>query len=152
MKIDLEINNRSKSPVSDGFLALVSSETLKELRRNIPSKNFSISVALVGRDEIRKMNKRYRNCDKETDVLSFAEYPDLSAIIREKNKALFLGELVLCYDDIEEYAGKKGIDLRKEMANVFSHGILHLFGFEHGKEMFEKQETVSEKVMEKNVK
>jgi probable rRNA maturation factor len=59
---------------------------------------------------------------------------------------LFLGELILCYDDIRQYADKEGVKVKKELAKVISHGILHLLGFEHGERMFSLQKEVAEKI------
>jgi probable rRNA maturation factor len=86
-----------------------------------------------------------------TDALSFAEYKNIEEIKRAVDNPLgdgqeiFLGELILCYDDIREYADSEGMKLEKELANVVSHGILHLLGFEHSEEMFALQEKIKNK-------
>lgn len=155
MKLTLELNNLAKSPVKKDFFGKVVKKTIQEsgydflnpLRQSADGgKNISISIALVSKKEIKRLNKNYRKKDQVTDVLSFAEYKNLAAIKKAKDKSIFLGELILCYDDIKEYAKKRGLALKKEMANVVSHGILHLLGMKHGKKMFLLQKKIIKKI------
>ena len=86
-----------------------------------------------------------------TDILSFPEYKsmeDLQKNIQKgKSAQVFLGELILCYDDIKEYSQKEELNLEKEFAKVVSHGILHLLGFEHGEKMFTIEQSVADKLI-----
>jgi len=143
MKLSLEINNTTQSPVADDFFQKVAEETFVKLNLEASLPSVSISLALVNPEEIRKINKEHRQKDSVTDILSFAEYANLDEIKKAVDKEIFLGELILCYDDIKEYAEKEGIKLEKELANVVSHGILHLLGFAHGEEMFAVQNKVT---------
>lgn len=144
MTINLEINNITQSPVEDAFFVSVVEKTLAEVQ--FGEKNISISLALVSPEEIHKLNKDRRQVDSATDVLSFAEYKNIEeikkAVDNPQGEEVFLGELILCYDDIKEYAQKENIALNKELANVVSHGVLHLLGFEHGDAMFGIQNKV----------
>lgn len=143
MQVTIELNNLAKSPVRKDFLAKVAKKTLAESGYAfLAKKNISLSVAIVGRQEIKRLNKVYRKKNQVTDILSFAEYRNLAQIRAVVDKSLFLGELVLCYDDIKEYAKKRGLALKKELAKVVSHGVLHLLGLQHGKKMFALQEAV----------
>lgn len=147
MNIELEINNIAQSSVKDGFFKDVAEKTFNEIGYYfLEDKKVSISIALVSEKEIRKLNKEYRKKDSVTDILSFPEYEDLKNIKKDANRReVFLGELILCYNDVKEYSQEEGIKLEKELANVFSHGMLHLLGFKHGKKMFEIQERISNK-------
>lgn len=147
MKINLEINNMTDSPVEAGFFEAVVKRTFVEINYIfLENTEVEISVALVAEDEMQKLNKEYRKNDSVTDILSFPEFrskEELENRIEKKNDAeVFLGELILCYNDIKEYAEKKGLKLENELANTVSHGILHLLGFEHGDEMFKIQQAV----------
>jgi len=143
MKITLEINNLAKSLIKDAFLKSVASETLKVADLDfLKNKNISVSLAIVEPTEIKKLNKKYRQKDKVTDVLSFAEYKNLAAIRKSVDKSLFLGEIILCYDDIKQYAKKEGLVFKQELAQVVAHGILHLLGFSHSRRMFAIQNKV----------
>jgi len=151
MKINLEINNVTDSPIGEGFLKMVAEKTFAELSYSfLQDREVEISLALVAKEEIRKINKEYRKHNSATDILSFPEYENIRQIKKTVEKKtdsqLFLGELILCYDDIWEYAGKENIKIEKELAKVVSHGLLHLLGFEHGKKMFALQEKVADEI------
>jgi probable rRNA maturation factor len=149
MKIDLEINNTTNSPFERGFFEVVAEKTFAELRYDfLENKKVAISLAMVAPEEIRKLNKEYRKYDSVTDILSFPEYENaeqIKKVVAEKSDGeLFLGELILCYDDIKEYVAREGLEIKGELANVMAHGILHLLGFEHGEEMFKIQNKVKD--------
>lgn len=156
MKINLEINNTTESPTEKGFFETVAKKTFAEtgydfLNPSADGREVGISIALIAPAEIRKINKEYRKYDSVTDVLSFPEYENIGQIEKSAttklNEELFLGELILCYDDIKEYAQKEELDLENEFAKVVSHGILHLLGFEHGEKMFAAEQSVVDKLI-----
>jgi len=144
MKLILEINNLAKSPIKRAFFQAVVKKTLAGSGYDfLKNKNISVSLAIVSKAEIKKINKTYRKKNEPTDILSFAEYKNVKELKAAKGKEIFLGELILCYDDIKEYSKKRGLVLKRELAVVFAHGILHLLGFRHGKEMFEIQDKMT---------
>ena len=85
-----------------------------------------VSVSFITREEIRDLNARYRGVDAPTDVLSFpAPAPfDLET----------LGDVAVCVEIAEEQAAEYGHSLRRELAFLVVHGILHLKGFGHATE------------------
>lgn len=140
----MEINNKSKSPIEGGFFSEVAEETLREIKLDfLKNKKIDLSLAIVSEKEIEKLNQEYRKIKKPTDVLSFPEFATQKKLKAQKEKELFLGEIILCYDDIKKYADKKKINLEEELAKVFAHGILHLLGMQHGKKMFALQEKIA---------
>lgn len=167
MRIILEFNNQTKAPVKKAFFNAVVKKTLEEADFFICSsrhsmscnhnsrktlnvnKRISVSVALVDEAEIKRLNRIYRRKNEVTDVLSFAEHKNAkaleSAVDNPAMAGLFLGELVLCYNDIRQYAEKNKTKLDRELASVVSHGVLHLLGFRHGKKMFQIQNKITNK-------
>jgi probable rRNA maturation factor len=144
MKLNLEINNKSRSPLKKSFFEKVIKKTLTEVGWDfLQEKAISLSLALVGKEEMREINKKYRKIDATTDVLSFAEYKSEKEIKKSQDKELFLGELILCYDDIKEYVKKEKLNLKEEPVRVVSHGVLHLLGMRHGKKMFSIQDKIA---------
>lgn len=152
MEINFEINNTVKNPIKKSFFALVAEKTFFAVGHDFLNPSFSgkkinISLALVSPEEIRRLNKKYRKHDSVTDILSFPEYKNSKeierAILGNSEGEIFLGELILCYDDVKEYAAKEGLEFEKELSKVTSHGILHLLGFSHGKKMFALQDLVA---------
>lgn len=147
MRVNLEVNNKTKSPLQEDFLRLVVREALRESGREfLADKNIYLSVALVAPEEIKDLNRKYRRKNAVTDVLSFAEYENIRALQKAEEKKIFLGELILCYTDIKEYTQKEKLDLKKELAEVVSHGVLHLLGFDHSKRMFATQAKAVNKI------
>jgi len=145
MILYLEINNKSKSPIEKDFIYKVVRKSLDYFGFSfLENKKIALSIALVNAAEIRSLNKKFRKVDKTTDVLSFAEYEDTKSLKKEKKQELFLGELILCYNDIASYAKKKKMKIKNELAEVISHGVLHLLGFEHGDKMFEIQKEIAD--------
>ncbi len=139
MQLNLEINNQAKSPVRKAFFAAVWKIIFSDKILALPAKKFTLSLALVSRAEIRRINRIWRKKDAVTDVLSFAEFKNFEEIKKSREKEVFLGEIILCYDDIKAYASKNGLKTQTELVKVFLHGILHLLGFKHGLKMFALQ-------------
>ncbi len=81
-----------------------------------------IDLLITTDDEIRTINKNYRNIDKATDVLSFPY---------EKSKLSPLGSIVISLDRVNEAAANFGHSQKEEIALLFIHGLLHLLGFDH---------------------
>lgn len=147
MQLNLEINNQAKSPVRKAFFEAVWKAAFKDKSLDLPAvQNFNLSLAFVSKAEIKKINRIWRKKNAVTDVLSFAEFKNLKEIKNKKGKEIFLGEIILCYDDIKAYARKNGLKINRELAQVFLHGILHLLGFRHGKIMFVLQNNFLNKV------
>lgn len=149
MKINIEVNNKSKSPIKKSIIQKTVFFTLENCGVDfLSTKNISISFAFVSPEEIKELNRIYRKKNKATDVLSFAEFKSQKDLKKSKDEDLFLGEIILCYNDIEKYVShnKKEISLERELAKVISHGVLHLLGLRHGKKMFEIQEGTAKKI------
>ncbi|HLN18744.1 MAG TPA: rRNA maturation RNase YbeY [Patescibacteria group bacterium] len=143
MKLDIEINDLAKARIKADALAKIVKKTIEYSGFNfLKNKTVSVSFAIVNEKEIRRLNNLYRKIDAVTDILSFTEYKNSADIKKEKESSIFLGELVLCYNDIEKFAKKNKISVKEEFNNVVSHGSLHLLGFRHGKKMFAIQKKV----------
>lgn len=115
-----------------------------------------ISISVVGKDEIHRINREFRNVDSVTDVLSFPQYPDAGSLIKdigllEEEQELLLGDVVICYDVAAEQALEYGTGERRELVYLFVHSLLHLLGYDHMEEeersvMREREERVMEAV------
>jgi probable rRNA maturation factor len=88
--------------------------------------NYEVSVSFVTNEEIKELNKTYRNVDSETDVLSFPMFDD-----EEYNGFIILGDVVLSTEKIIEQANEFGHSLEREMIYLTVHSILHLLGYDH---------------------
>jgi probable rRNA maturation factor len=126
----IEINNLTNFAVDKKFLTGLAKKVLKDENR----ERENLSIAFVGKDIIKGLNKKYRKKNKPTDVLSFAG--DLKL---EKT----LGEIVICPEIVKKNAKIDNSPFKKELAKVLIHGILHLLGYDHeksGKEVEKMEE------------
>lgn len=139
----LEINNKTGCKVKKDLLEKIFQSTVRKTKEFeiLSGKDVSVSVALVSLDEIQKINKEYRKKDVPTDVLSFSNFESLSRE-EKKEKNIFLGEIILCCEYIKKSAKINDMSFSAELGYIFSHGILHLLGIRHGKEMFLIQDSV----------
>ena len=106
-----------------------------------PSEQLEVSVSFVGEDEIRELNKEYRNNDNVTDVLSIpaVENPDRGVINVEEHAAdlnpetwlLNLGDIIICLPRAKAQAKEYGHSLKREVAFLALHSLLHLLGYDH---------------------
>jgi len=87
--------------------------------------DFEVSVSFVTNEEIRELNRDYRNVDSETDVLSFPMDDD------DFNGIIILGDIVLSTQRIIEQANEFGHSLEREMLYLTVHSMLHLLGYDH---------------------
>ena len=97
--------------------------------------NLYISITLTVPSEIRKINKEYRNIDKETDVLSFPmfEKEELDEIISNQNNEIpeTIGDIIISVERVEEQAKEYGHSFERELAYMVVHGFYHLMGYDH---------------------
>lgn len=122
-----------------------------------------VSVLFTDDEEIRQMNKEFRNIDRPTDVLSFPsiEYDlpgDFSRLEENVNDSfhpetgeLLLGDIVISVDRAKAQAEEYGHTLKREIAFLTAHSMFHLFGYDHMEEadrliMEEKQRGVLEQL------
>ena len=120
---------------------------------NIEDKNFYMSIILTTPAEIRKLNKEYRNIDRETDVLSFPMYEkeELETVKKQKQEWKdTLGDIVISIERVEEQAKEYGHSFEREFAYMLVHGFYHIMGEDHIEEedkkiMRAKEENVLSK-------
>ena len=88
-----------------------------------------ISLTLVSLEEIRELNRDYRDVDRETDVLSFPQYEGVEEMPEEGE--LCLGDVVICLDKVKSQAEEFGHSFEREFVYLFAHSLLHLLGYDH---------------------
>ena len=108
--IKFEINNLTRGKIDKKFLKKVAEKTTKELKLK---KFDEISIVIVGDKKIKSLNKKYLKRNQVTDVLAF-DY----------------GEIFICLPQAKRQAKKMGNILKKELAILLIHGILHLAGYD----------------------
>ncbi|RTZ60581.1 MAG: rRNA maturation RNase YbeY [Gammaproteobacteria bacterium] len=107
-------------------------------------RDLELSILLVDDETIRDLNRRWRNKDKPTDVLSFPQdFPprEFSTSLtpeEELKKALegckdckLLGDIVISVETARRQAKALGWSLEEELKRLLLHGFVHLLGFDH---------------------
>lgn len=111
----MNLINHTKSKINKNFFEKIAKDTFSYLNEK---SNYDFDLVLVDDNEIKSLNKKYRKIDKITDVLTFN--------IKEKK---FLGQIFICLDQVNRQAKKIKRDEKEELAEIFIHGILHLFDY-----------------------
>ena len=113
-----------------------------------------ISITLTVPEVIKEANKKYRNIDKATDVLSFPmfEREELETLIKNNYDVEdVLGDLIISIPRVKEQAIEYGHSFERELAYMVVHGFYHLMGYDHmeeedKKEMRQKEDEVLNKL------
>ncbi len=116
-----------------------------------------VNVVLTGNEEIREINRRFRQVDMPTDVLSFPslEYgtpsdfehveEDFADCFNPESGELMLGDVMISVDKVLEQAEKYGHSPARELAFLTAHSMLHLCGYDH---MEDEERLLMEKKQE----
>lgn len=89
-----------------------------------------ISVAIVGDRKMRSLNKKFRNIEGTTNVLSFPTMEGEPAVL-PPDGILRLGDIVVSFPQAVSGAGKKEVMVDEEISELVKHGLLHLLGINH---------------------
>ena len=114
------------------------------------SQNYEVDVSLVDDETIHQINRDYRHIDRVTDVISFAFLDDDSEAGRINGDIpRLLGEIFICVPQALRQAKEIGNTDMRELRFLFTHGLLHLLGYDHMKKedeeiMFPLQERIIE--------
>ncbi len=93
-----------------------------------------VSITLTDNAYIHELNRQYRNIDRPTDVLSFALNEGVEPEVKDGPEINVLGDIIISVERAEEQAADYGHSLRREMAFLTVHGMLHLLGYDHMEE------------------
>jgi len=102
------------------------------IKNDILGKKYSLSIACVDKKTSKELNKKYRNKNKPTNILSFS---------LKKN----MGEIVLCPAVIKKEAKNFDRAFDKFLGFLVIHGMLHLDGMEHSSTMEEREKFYDQK-------
>ena len=113
-----------------------------------------ISITLTIPDVIKSINKKYRNIDNPTDVLSFPmfEKDEIEAVKKQKSEIEeCLGDIIISVPKVIEQAEEYGHSFERELAYMVVHGFYHILGYDHmidsdKKEMRKKEDEVLNKL------
>lgn len=115
---------------------------------NVTNDDIEISLTFTDEDEIREINRDYREIDSVTDVLSFPQFESPQDI--PESGYCLLGDVVICVPRAESQAEEYGHSEERELVYLFTHSMFHLLGYDHMEEeekrvMRQAEEAVMEK-------
>ena len=137
IKVNVEVNTKSwhtKIKEPQKYL----SKKLKKISKIVPrlqEKSIIFTILLTNSLNMKKLNKKFRNQNKSTDVLSFPYFSSNNLkLMKEEN--IYIGDIATCYEIIDIRSDESNFLL--EFDKVWIHGLLHLAGHNHvkGKDYF----------------
>tara|TARA_Y100000590_G_scaffold413351_1_gene509094 strand:+ start:149 stop:607 length:459 start_codon:yes stop_codon:yes gene_type:complete len=124
-------------------------EKLKKISKIVKffkGKNITFTILLTNSLNMKKLNKKFRNKNKSTDVLSFPFLP-LDNLKLSRKKSFYIGDVATSYEIINSRSKKNNFLL--EFDKVWIHGLLHLIGYNHikNKDYF-KMNKIEKKILD----
>jgi len=106
-----------------------------------------LGLVITGQDRVQQLNRRYLGRDEPTDVLAFSMLPetDRPPFVTPPDGVLHLGEVIISYPQAVTQAEEHQHSVKREIAILIIHGVLHLLGFEHDKPELECEMRAREK-------
>ena len=153
--VDMEINVL----VDEGLEACIDVGWLKKVAEQVliaqgVSANVELGLFIASEERVQQLNRSYRGKDEPTDVLAFSMLPEQSAqrmpetdfppFVIPPDGVLHLGEVIISYPQAVTQAEEHQHSVKREIAILLIHGVLHLLGFEHNKPVLKRKMTARE--------
>ena len=132
IKVNVEVNSKSwhkkiKNPKKYFNKKL---KKISKIVKFFKGKNITFTILLTNSANMKKLNKKFRNHNKSTDVLSFPFHSSNDLKLIEK-KNFYIGDIAISYEIINSRSEKNNFLL--EFDKVWVHGLVHLMGYNHVK-------------------
>ena len=146
--LDRKTNNKIKLKLKNTVSSIIKSvaDDNCKVANYILNKQVVLEVMLVDNKEISRINKKYRNKDKATNVLSFQAMSKEDILIY-KSPIIDIGSIIISVPTCQEEAILYNIDFETYITKIFTHGFLHILGYDHlndkdATEMLNKEQKV----------
>jgi len=115
-------------------------------------KKVSLTILLSNNKNIKRLNKKFRNKNKSTDILSFPSEQKLNI-----KKSPYIGDIVVSYEFMNQPKVLSTLEFKNKVTRIFIHGFLHLLGYDHiklrdFKEMLSEEEKIYQTIETKIAK
>ena len=110
-------------------------------------KKVSLTILLSNNKNIKKLNKKFRNKNKATDVLSFPSEKKINI-----KKSPYIGDIVISYDFMNKPKALSILEFKNKVIKIFIHGFLHLLGHDHIKLKDFKVMLIEEEMIYQTIK
>ncbi len=150
-ELSVIIDSPAKPVTDERWMQTVVDTTLNIAAMEEPVE---LSLVITGDETMRRLNREYRGIDDTTDVLSFAmqDKCDRDAsipFVDPDDDITHLGEVLISYPQAQIQAEEHGHPLKRELALLITHGVLHLLGHDHGdRASAAKMRAAEKKVLE----
>ena len=108
-----------------------------------------LGLVIANQERVQQLNRSYLGKDEPTDVLAFSAREEIDAelppFVQPPDGVLHLGEVIISYPQAVIQAEEHRHSVKKEVAILIIHGVLHLLGCEHDKPELERQMKTREK-------
>ncbi|HUT97133.1 MAG TPA: rRNA maturation RNase YbeY [Dehalococcoidales bacterium] len=145
MEINILIDEGLAADLEPAWLEAVAGEVL--VAEGVGADT-EVELLVSTQERIQQLNRDYRGKDEPTDVLSFSareQAADSPPFIPPPDGVLHLGEVIISYPQALKQAEERGHPLKKELAILLIHGLLHLLGYDHEEEAQEHKMQAREK-------
>jgi len=139
--LNIEVEDKRWSDEIDDIVSVaekVKSATFDYVEKNddieilAATKPLLINICLSNDSHVHQLNRDFRNKDKPTNVLTFA---NLDADDFEPDGGVFdeidLGSIIIAFETMQSEAEKENITLYAHFCHLLVHGFLHILGFDH---------------------
>jgi probable rRNA maturation factor len=146
MKIII-LNRQDRIDLNTGLLKKVSAYAANKFDKN---RNVELNIVFIDKEEMAVLNKKYRNKDGATDVLSFSYRDSLEiepACLEKTDSGTFnniesfsvAGEIIIspeiAKENVDDFTPDffQAWNFERELALLIIHGILHIYNYDHEK-------------------
>ena len=142
------VNNQKEVKIPSGIRMICRRACAAVLKAEGVVGNVEIDLSFVTDEEIRRLNKDFRNIDASTDVLSFPLSDEENKEFNPATNAWMLGDVIISVEHAARQAEEYGHSFQREIAFLTVHSVLHLLGYDHvnggieAEIMREKEENV----------
>ena len=140
MEINVLIDEGLGGCLEESWLQSVAAQVLVAQEADA---SVEMGLVIATQERVWQLNKSYRGKDEPTDVLAFSAVEEIGAdfppFVQPPDGVLHLGEVIISYPQAVAQAEEHQHSIKREIAILIIHGILHLLGYEHNKPELERQ-------------
>ncbi len=145
MEINILIDKRVKGKLEPSWLQGIAQQVLVAQGAGA---EVELGLVIATEERVKQLNRDYRGRDEPTDVLAFSAREevgaDLPPFVPPPDGVLHLGEVIISYPQAAMQAKEHRHSIKKEIAILIIHGMLHLLGYEHDTPELERQMRAKE--------
>ena len=142
--------------IDESFAKLLEESWLKTIAEQVlasqeTGSDVELGLVITSQERVQELNRNYRGRDEPTDVLAFCMIPpakttgtDLPLFVTPPDGLLHLGEVIISYPQAVLQAEEHHHSIKREIAVLTIHGVLHLLGYDHEEPEQERQMSARE--------